>query len=220
MIIIFSYNRPNLLLGLLDELDRKFTNQRVVVIDDGSTYDPIPFVGHCEYYRLNHKGKEEFYLNWKYAFSICKDSSDDFFMFMPDDFKFVDSQRVKKIYQHLKDDLYVMNLLNDNRPPCWTPIKHIKTTIGDEAVTRVSFCDCGYFTNRKTLESIKFEQLYISMERFRITDISSGVGESQSRMFWKKNIPMYVCDKSLVYHGTHKSEMHTELRKRQPLTNQ
>ena len=215
MILIFSYNRPNMLEQLLDELNYKFPTERIIVIDDGSTY-LVPFLHKCEYHRLVHKGKEFFWVNWEYAFTICEQSDDDFFMFLPDDFSNIDSVRINDIY-NIKDGLYAYNLLNDSRPPCWTPIKHIEERVAGVPSIRSSFVDCGYFTNRATLEAINFEQDYIHPDRFTREDISSGVGQTQSRKFYKLGIPMYIPKKSLCYHGEHDSVMHYELRKIQPL---
>jgi hypothetical protein len=108
-------------------------------------------------------------------------------------------------------------LLNDGRPQCWTPIKKKETTVAGVESYQVSYCDGGYFTNRETLEAIHFEQEFISFRRFDRGHISSGVGETQSRAFWKLGIPMYCPKKSLCFHGEHESKMHPELRKLEPL---
>lgn len=219
MIIVFSYNREKMLLTLLEELKIKYSKERVIVIDDGSTYNPKPMLNLCEYYRLNHKGKNEFYLNWMYAFSICEQSDDDFFMFLPDDFTFIDKARIDHIYKNT-DTMFAYNLLNDGRPPCWTPIVPHNTTVAGVESIQTSYVDCGYFTNRKTLKQIQFVQDYVHPDRFLIPDISSGVGYTQSRKYYLFNIPMYIPKSSMCYHGRHDSIMHLQLRKKQPLVSQ
>lgn len=193
--------------------------EKPVVIDDGSDFDPLLFAKKCEFHRLRHKGKEQYFLNWQYAFEICKQSDDDFFLFIPDDFSDIDYVRIDAIF-NIMDGLFAYNLLNDGRPSCWTPIKKKETTVAGVESYQVSYCDGGYFTNRETLEAIQFEQEFISFRRFDRENISSGVGETQSRKFWKAGIPMYCPKKSLCYHGEHESKMHTELRKIQPLISQ
>lgn len=205
-----------MLLSLLEELKTKYSKERIVVIDDGSTYNPKPMLKLCEYHRLNHKGKNEFYLNWMYAFSICEQSDDDFFMFLPDDFTFIDKARIDHIYKNT-NTMFAYNLLNDGRPPCWTPIVPYSTTVAGVESIQTSYVDCGYFTNRKTLERIQFTQEYIHPDRFLTPDISSGVGYTQSRKYYLFNIPMYIPKSSMCYHGTHDSVMHYEIRKQQPL---
>lgn len=186
------------------------------VIDDGSNFDSLLFAKKCHFHRLEHKGRKEYYLNWKYALEICKQSDDDFFLFLPDDFLDIDYKTIDHIYTNLKGK-YAYNLLNDGRPQCWTQVQKQEVELAGVESYQVSYCDGGYFTNRTTLEAINFEQDFISMIRFDMPDISSGVGESQSRKYWKKGIPMYCPKKSLCYHGEHDSVMHPELRKIQPL---
>jgi hypothetical protein len=211
MTIIFSYNRPDLLTKVVEQCPEK-----PVIIDDGSSFDPMPIAKKSYFHRLRHKGKEQFFLNWQYAFKICAESTDDFFLFLPDDFLNVDYKTIEQIHTNAKGK-YIYNLLNDGRPQCWTPIKKKETTVAGVDSYRVSYCDGGYFTNRETLEAIHFEQEFISFRRFDREDISSGVGETQSRRFWKLGIPMYCPKKSLCFHGEHDSVMHYELRKKEPL---
>ena len=211
MTIIFSYNRPELLKKVIGQCPEK-----PIVIDDGSNFDPMPFLGMCEFHRLEHKGKEQYFFNWQYAFEICKQSDDDFFLFLPDDFLSVDHKTIEHLYTNVKGK-YAYNLLNDGRPKIWTYIEHKEVKVEGVDSIQVSYCDGGYFTNRQTLEAINFEQDFITSSRFGRSKISSGVGESQSRKFWKLGIPMYIPKKSLCYHGEHESMMHPELRKEQPL---
>jgi hypothetical protein len=190
--------------------------EKPIVIDDGSNFDPMPFVGISEFHRLRHKGKELFYKNWQYALDICKQSDNDFFLFLPDDFLNVQHKKTKYINNNVKGN-YVYNLLNDGRPEIWTPIKHKKIDVAGISSYLSSYADCGYFTNRETLEAINFKQEDVSITRFGRSMTSSGVGWSQSRAFYKKGIPMYFPQKSLCYHGKHESKMHPKLRKIQPL---
>lgn len=211
MTIIFSYNRPSMLAKVIEQCPTK-----PIVIDDGSDFDPMPFVKKSEFHRLRHKGKEQYFLNWQYALKLCAESNDDFFLFIPDDFLNIDYKTIKHLYENLHGE-YVYNLLNDGRPQCWTTIRHRDTKLAGIDSIKVSYADGGYFTNRETLEAIGFEQDFIGFKRFERPHISSGVGETQSVKYFKNSIPMYCPKKSLCYHGEHKSEMHTDLRKKQPL---
>tara|TARA_A100000171_G_C2097252_1_gene127748 strand:+ start:384 stop:1010 length:627 start_codon:yes stop_codon:yes gene_type:complete len=201
---------------LLEELNTKYKDHSIVVIDDGSDYNVKPYLNLCDYHRLEHNGKEKFYVNWSYCFRLCEDSKDNFFMFLPDDFSQIDSERINTIYETHKE-LYAYNLLNDGRPTFWTPVKPTSVTVAGIESIQTSYVDGGYFTNRRTLERISFIQDYVISSRFVFPNISSGVGETQSRKYWKSGIPMYIPNKSMCYHGTHDSVMHYELRKKQPL---
>lgn len=190
--------------------------EKPIVIDDGSDFDCMPFVSSSYFHKLRHKGREQYFLNWQYALALCAKSDDDFFLFLPDDFINVDYKTIKHIYNNL-DGKYTYNLLNDGRPPIWTPIKHTLVNIAGVKSMRVSYTDCGYFTNRATLEAINFEQEFVSYKQTVRPGSSSGVGYTQSRNFYKNFIPMYIPQKSLCYHGEHESKMHPQLRKLQPL---
>ena len=91
--------------------------EKPIVIDDGSGFDPLLFAKKCEFHRLRHKGKEQYFLNWQYAFKICAESNEDFFLFLPDDFLNVDYKTIDHLYTNLKGK-YAYNLLNDGRPQC------------------------------------------------------------------------------------------------------
>ena len=190
--------------------------EKPIVIDDGSDFDALLFAKKCQFHRLQHKGKNQYFLNWQYAFEICKQSDDDFFLFLPDDFLQIDFDTIHKLHSQIKGK-YAYNLLNDGRPKIWTYVEHKEVNIEGIDSIEVSYCDGGYFTNRQTLQAINFIQQNIPIDRFKRENISSGVGESQSRAFWRANIPMYCPKKSLCYHGTHESVMHPKLRKIQPL---
>jgi len=206
MTIIFSYNRPKMLSKLLDEVGH------CVVLDDGSEYDPAPFIDRCDYYRLHHLGKEFFWLTWRYALQMCKESDDDLFIFLQDDLSNVDLDRIHTIHASMEGD-YAYNVHNAGGHRGWTPIKHREE---DDRIFG-SYVDCNYFCNRQALEVLGFDMDWINPMRFKVDGISSGVGQQQSRKFYKANVPMYIPKKSLAYHGDHKSLMHPEERKRNPL---
>ena len=91
--------------------------ERPVVIDDGSSYDPIEYVGICDYHRLKHKGKQGFWSNWNYALEICKHSNDEYFTFLADDFHGVKWDLLNTFKQK---EPFAFTLLNDGRKNCFT----------------------------------------------------------------------------------------------------
>ena len=210
MTIIFTYNRPEMLSRLLDEVTG-------IVIDDGSDYDYSPFIGRCDYHRLPHGGKEYFWSTWNYALELCKESNSDFFLFLPDDVHDIDIETIHSLHNTLKSDPYAFNYLNVGHNTGWTPIKPQNVTIDGFNAIRCGFVDCAFFCNRKTLELLDFELECISMNRFKSDFISSGVGQQMSRRLWKKNVKMYIPERSLAVHGDHDSQMHPEERKLNPL---
>ena len=210
MTIIFSYQRPDMLSRLLDEVTG-------IVIDDGSEYDYSPFIKRCDYHRLPHGGKELFWNTWNYALDLCKESVANFFLFLPDDVYDVDLKTIHKLHESLKSEPYAFNYLNVGHTTGWTPIKPKSVDIDGFSAIECGFVDCGFFCNREALELLGFELERIPMNRFKSDKISSGVGHQMSRRLWKKGVKMYIPEKSLAYHGDHESQMHKEERKNNPL---
>jgi hypothetical protein len=213
MIVIFSYERPDMLLSLLEEL----RDEDVIVIDDGSTYDHSEHEKLCKYYRLKHKGKKEFWRNWNVALKKCDYFEDDFFLFLPDDVSDIKLDKIKQIAHELRNESYVYSYLNDGRTTCWGSKIKESRKIADVDSHNVGFVDCGFFTNRKTLDQLRFEIERISPARFDNPRISSGIGQQMTKRLAKLNIPMYRADNSLAFHGNHESKMNAAERKINPL---
>jgi len=212
VIIIFSYNRPEMLSRLIDECP-----ERPIVIDDGSDFDAMPFVNRCDFYRLNHKGREGFWANWDYALKICQASDDDYFTFLADDFHSVQWGVISKFK---REEPFAYNLLNDGRTECFIACKPKEKVFFGIPSIQVAFVDCGYHCNRSALEVLKFTMPPVDPVRFDNPEMSSGVGMYQSTQFFINFVPMFIPKKSLVKHGNHPSMMHPELRKKRPLINQ
>ena len=205
MNIIFSYNRPEMLSNLLDEIGHS------IVIDDGSTYPVASLLDKCDYYRFSHKGKEGFWMQWQHAFDIARESGEDWFFFGPDDICNVQIDKIKELSQF--DKPFALNYMNIGPPRGWTFIKHKKVSFGWE----MCYVDCAFVTNRRTLELLNWTMNPVRWERFLNPNISSGVGQQMSKRFEALGVPMYMVSKSLAYHGDHESQMNTEERKIHPL---
>ena len=212
MIVIFSYNRPEMLKRLIEECPEK-----PIVIDDGSDFDAMPFVGMCEFHRLNHKGREGFWANWHYALQRCKDSDDEYFTFLADDFHSVDWETLARFK---REKPFAYNLLNDGRTQCFIACKPVDKDFFGIPSIQVGFTDCGYHCNRSALEVLDFSMPPVDPVRFENPEMSSGVGAYQSTQFFINGVAMFIPKKSLVKHGDHPSMMHPELRKKTPLISQ
>jgi len=193
MKIIFSYDRPDALHKVLDEVGH------ATVLDDGSEYDVTPFLSKCDYHRGEHVGKEYFWNTWDYALKLCRDSDADRFMFMPDDWCNYDIERINWLYDNI-DGAFAFNYANFGMESCWTSFKARRTKINGYECYQNGFVDCGFFTNRQTLELLGWEMEWISPDRFKRGRISSGVGEQLSRRLFKLGVPMYkpvhsLCEK-------------------------
>ena len=214
-IIIFSYNRENMLSNLLEELK----GYDVTVIDDGSDWSKegewsfnqdFP---HASLIRTNHEGKEGFWKKWVIARQIALGSDHEYICFFADDFSNVNMKEIEKLTQQgWEDNLFAVNILNDGRTDCWgrfsTGTEDFK--ISQTEFFEVGFVDCGFMTNRRTLEYVDIDQVPSSW--FQRKDISSGVGYQMSKKMRAFNIPMMMPRPSLAKHGQHFSQMHGEFR--------
>jgi glycosyltransferase involved in cell wall biosynthesis len=192
MIFITAYDRPKMLLRLLKELK----GERIRVIDDGSKYNPDEHLKYCDYYRVSHKGKEGFWVNWNFMLELAKESTDTEFIFLPDDIHAFDIDRMRKDYTK-----GCLNVLDVGLDRGWTPKGYV---------------DCGFMCDRSVLEALEWKLEPIPIQRFNNPYISSGVGQQMSFRLWMKGIPMFL-NGNYAQHGNHESKMHKEERLRNPL---
>jgi hypothetical protein len=206
MIFVFSYEREQMLKDLTAELK----GENFLILDDGSSFHITE-----DMVRFPHEGKAGFYKKWQFAFKTAEATKDDFFLFIPSDFQNVQLDEIKRIHEGMKHQAYVYNVINDGREWCWIqkdPEPY------NENTDKIYFTDCGFFCNRKALESINFKIRTVDPKRFKLSkDISSGVGQNLTMQFHTARVPIYMPKKSLAYHGDHQSVMHPEHRKKNPL---
>lgn len=212
MIIIFTYNRPDMLLRLLRECP---AGEQVIAIDDGSAYDPSEHMKLCHYIRTQHWGKMGFWQKWQYAFDLCRNSTDEYFTFLADDMREVEWHRLAR----MPDKLYAQNLLTmPKRIREWTRLGGQDCEFNGEPHWTCGYVDCAYQTNRMTLEHIGWVQPVVDYEWFMAgPSISSGVGHHQSWRFVHNHVPMYMPKQTLSRHGDHESQMHPTHRKETPI---
>jgi len=207
MIYIFSYQRKEMLLNLIDEL----RHHEFTIIDDGSDFK----LNLSNFHQFEHKGKEQFYLLWQYALKEASNNKDNLFMFIPSDFQRIDLNNIFRYYNMLNHEPFVCNIINDGRKSCWN--LHQPKPYNEE-LNQVFFTDCGFFCNRSALEKINFTIPSIDKNRFIYNkNISSGVGQSFTNLFNKEKVKIFTPINSLAYHGNHDSLMHKKERIIRPL---
>ena len=192
MIFITSFDRPHMLLRLLKELQ----GEQVVVVDDGSSYNPDKHLKYCDYYRVSHKGREGFWVNWNFMLQIAQESNDNEFIFLQDDLHSVDLDRLREDYTD-----GCLNVLEVGPDRGWTPKGYV---------------DCQFICDRYVLNALEWKLDPIPIQRFNNPYLSSGVGQQLSFRLWMKGIPMYL-NGNYAQHGDHESKMNPEERKRNPL---
>ncbi len=209
-IIIFSYQREQMLKNLIKEI-KAFTEDIVyTIIDDGSD-----FILQDNFYQFKHGGKPKFWEKWDYALKMLKNDTSDLFIFMPSDVSDIYLPNIIDRHNQLKHNPYAYNLINDGRENCWNAIKPVQL---DAYSFKVGFTDCGFFCNKNLLNKIGYYVNEINPRRFLFNPpISSGVGQQLTWRMRKANCAMYTPVHSLVYHGSHVSLMHEVERIKTPL---
>jgi hypothetical protein len=215
-VMLFSYNRPEMLNKIVGHLSDNGINYHV--LDDGSdNFDIDTIVPKGFVTRFTHGGKEKFWLKYMYAVDMCKKSAADTFIFLQDDCLDLNIDELKVIAEHWKDSEYVINLINDGRDQCWgryrMGLKPIETD--NNKLIEIGFCDCIFMTNRKSLRLVEIKPVPKSW--FDRPDKSSGIGAQFTKQFRALGVPMLKPEKSFCFHGDHPSTMHTEHRKQLPL---
>ena len=207
MIIVFTYNR----LEMLRETVKPLKGEKYTIIDDGSDHEEmLPNT-----IKIEHQGRAGFIDVFNFAFEICKNTDDDFFMFMPDDYTEMNIPMVRELFEQFKGQPFIYNMVKDQRESCFMPTKNFMV---DDFTENVGFTDCGFFTNRATMELLKWKLNPTSLKRFMNPARSSGVGEQLTIRLNQMNVPMYRPGKSLAFHGEHESVMHPVERKKNKLT--
>jgi hypothetical protein len=208
-IIIFTYNRPEMLRRLVAEC---VGYGEIFVIDDGSEYDYSDLEKDCTYIREPHGAKRWFYQKWISAFQLAQKSHNEDVLFLQDDVEQIDFSRL-----YTGKSIHVQHLLRMKRTKEWTGIEAKATKWNGEDYLKVGFVDCIYKTNKATLTKIGWYQPSVPAYWFSSDKISSGVGFTQSKLFTDRGVPIYLPEKTIAKHGNHDSVMHPELRKTQPL---
>lgn len=211
MIVIFSYNRYEWLLDMLRDLE----DEEVVVIDDGSDFDVEPLRRYCDFYRFPHVGKPGFWRLWDAALKVCYSRRDDYFLFLQDDVKDIRLDTIKQATEGL--DLFAFNIMRRGSDRGWVQKAWFEVELNGLPCYDMSYVDCIFSTNRKSLNKVGWYMDGIGSRRFLRPTISSGVGQQLSRRLHGAGIPMYMPEKSLAYHGAHESKMHPVERKNNPL---
>lgn len=185
------------------------------IIDDGSDYDIENRVDPSRLTQLEHGGKKGFWRIMQEAFKVALDSPHDSFVFLADDFLHVEYLELQNLARYWKDSEYCINLINDGRDECWGKYRLGLKPIpyGVNQLIEVGFCDCGFMTNRRSLEQIKLEP--VPEKWFDRPEKSSGVGYQLTVQFRIHGIPMLKPLKSFAHHGDHESKMHKEHRANQ-----
>jgi len=211
-ILITTYNRPDFLKRLLDDINnqKKDYNVLVAVFNDGSNveYDLSGYdVKKIDIYP--NMGKKKYYNVINKTFEFVKNIDSKYFIYLPDDINLVDNffEETKEMYIKIDSRKKIcLNILTDDRVlrDNWGYPKGVD--YGDFYQTQWN--DLCFICEKKFFESLDYKIYDIPLSRWsKNPNLSSGVGHQITDRLNKKKFFLYHTKKSMVIHGDHESKM-------------
>lgn len=210
MIIITTYNRPELLNNLLECISnaqlKNGTEQEVIIIDDGSqtpVYIPeseFPFKITLIRFDFNH-GKKRYYEVISFAFQLLRQKDFDYCWQLPDDVLIGEDYftRSKELWESIDDEkkicLSTGHTNGRHLQPCWTQFR--PQVIGN--VVKTQWNDLCYLAPRRFFETLEWDIEKVNDARWQDNKtLGSGVGAGISRKLQRLGFNMYHAYESLV----------------------
>ena len=211
-IIITTYNRPEFLKKLLDDinLNKKDYKILIAIFNDGSNveydlkeytvtkFDIYPNMGKKRYFNVINK-----------TFEFVKTVESKYFIYLPDDIRLVDNffDETKRLYDSIDSRKKIcLNILTDDRihRENWGYPKGID--LGEYYKTQWN--DLCFISEKKFFEELEYKIHNIPLTRWvKNPNLSSGVGHQITDRLNKKRFFLYHTKKSMVIHGSHESKM-------------
>ena len=227
-IYITSYNRKEMLLNLISQIENQKTDNigyDIIIFDDQSDFtltnlsDNVSLITNDE-----HRGKQLFWKTWNEMFSLAFLRKDDYTIFLQDDvtvaedFLNIAVQRFENL-KRLDHKTACLSLLTDEQRKlsphaCWTgkrpKIQH------NEILSH--FNDCMFICDNVFFELLEYTINEVPLSRWkRCETLSSGVGRQMSLRIMASEYNMYHCLDTMVGHGNHPSIMNPDERLTNPL---
>lgn len=231
-LMINSYNRPHLLDLLLSDVEKNKSkhNISIYVYDDASEKDYKSIIEkhqnlNITYYRfpINH-GKEEYWQIVTKEFANTKIDNSHYFIKIDDDVRLVDGFFDKCIsyWNNISDPrkICLNPLLDELRKgkAVWTGKNPREVNFGPYSYWNSGWVDMMFFCEKRFFAEIDFKIDPIPKTRWiKDKTKSSGVGAQLSEKFTAAGLSMYQPGTTLVMHEEHKSQMHSDLRKSEPI---
>jgi glycosyltransferase involved in cell wall biosynthesis len=211
-VLITTYNRPEMIYKLLDDIDRNKKNYKILVavFDDGSTEKldlskrDVIKIG-----MYPNMGKKKYYVTYNATFSFVKNIKSKYFIYLPDDVSLVDDffDESKRLYESITSPKKIcLSILTDDRvnKSHWG-YKNPKD-LGE--VLQTQWNDLCFICEKNFFELLDYRVNKISEKRWvNNSNISSGVGHQITQRLNGSDKFLYHVKNSLVYHGIHESKM-------------
>lgn len=228
-VLITTFNRPKMLLNLLQNIEQEGNNNiSLLIIDDCSTEDysivkaylEEKWLGCYDYYRTEKNyGKKDYWQLINFAYQKLYEDTFLYLVQLPDDVTLVDNffSLALKAFDAIPDRKKAcLNILNDysrNGKSFWTRVKVQDHTFMGVDYLRTGWVDMCYISTKDYLRYLDFRIDPIDHTWSANENLSSGVGKQISQRLITRGGHIYQLKKSLVIHDDHPSVMHPEHRK-------
>ena len=211
-VIISTYNRPQMLIDLLSNIDREKGNNKILVVVFDDCSDQKANLSNFNVKRVEmipNMGKKKYYKLFNVTFKYIKNIKSKYFIYLPDDIKLIDNffSETKRIYESISDPKKIcLSILTDDRVTRrnWTNFK--TNDFGEYYQTQWN--DLCFIAEKIFFETLGYKIETIDESRWdRDSNLSSGVGQQISIRLNDRGYKMYHTKKSMVYHGNHESKM-------------
>jgi hypothetical protein len=230
LILITTYNRPDSLMLLLQDLkkDSLSENVHILLYDDCSSID---YEDVLDYLHLNfsyqyfkssqNHGKKAYWRLINSAFQQVKNETFDYFINLQDDIRLIDDFLLKSImaYDRIIDRRkIVLNLLNDysrQGKRIWTNVFPRPARFDGHKYYFTGWVDmCAFICTRKFFDLLNYKIYEPESKYLTNPELSSGVGCQISKRIVQDARALYQVWKSYVIHSIHESVMHPEHRRK------
>ncbi len=205
---IATYNRPDMLLSLLKDIEREVScSYKVLVYNDGSKMDyaDVKSMKNVVYKKLDHHGKRYYYKLNQRIYKDLKKEDFKYFIHLADDMRLVEDFQKEAISRYKASGADVLNLfvttsLRDQLH------KKVYSNNGHSFIKK-RWVDGCYITIRGVLSKHGFKFPAVSDRWFTSPNCSSGCGTALTLMMKRGGTKVVISEKSLVMHNGDHSVM-------------
>ena len=229
-LLITTYNRPDLLLALLRNIESEKYNHTIslLIVDDCSTknyskvysYLDKNWRNHFDYFKTDiNYGKKDYWQLINFAYNILQKHSFDYLIQLPDDVLLVKDffdkaiETFDVIPDHKKACLNILNDYSRNGKSMWTNQEVKDLNFSGTDLLKTGWVDMCFISSKNYLRFLDFKIDPINHSWSKNKHLSSGVGKQISQRLVSSGYRIYQVKHSLIIHDDHPSVMHPEHRK-------
>ena len=218
IVLITTYNRPELLLDLLKSIKRELSCFRVKIYNDGSTLNYQKVTDYLRdniddyyYVKMPHGGKRGFWKLHQVMYREMMDEKYEYFVQTLDDMLFVGDFEKKAISQFHECGAELLNIIHPEGLIDYMTREGYKSEkINGNIYWGRPWLDLCFITTKRYLERMNYTCPKVSDQWFnRKKHTSSGVSTAITREYVKRGGTIMIVDRSLLIHTGEVSQMNT-----------